>query len=456
MNIFGAIYDFIQALRQALLDIIQPLVMPDWGWLVGVVLPLVFVLFVLLYFVYLWWLYRRNAWAMAERRPPRLQGRLNPPPGVHASPPSWWPVALSIGFFFGLLGLVAANGLLLGFGVLVVLMGAWGWLRSANREWRRAETSAVHGPSAHGTLAAGMAPPAGALTAGVGAASAIVPPSRALVPQGAIALATATSTEHLEHALEAPPGVHMPAPSWWPVYASLAAFFGLLGLVVNAALLAGGIVLALLAFVGWYVDSYRELKVAEGIAPRPHVRDPRAVYPRVLARVGALTVALSVAFAVGPSFIGRVFPSQAAGGPGASGGPACTPTPQIEITAQNTKFSSDQLCIPANTPFHIVFHNKDQIPHNLSVATFFSGDVFSGPGDRTYDVPPIPAGSYKFICVVHPTVMFGTATVVAAGPGGGGGPAPPGGPLASPSGSPAGGAPPGAATPSPGAPPASP
>jgi len=134
MNIFGAIYDFIQALRKVVLDILQPIVMPDWGWLVTVVLPLSFVAFVLLYFAYLWMRYRRNAWANVDRRPPRLQGRLVPPPGVHASPPSWWPVALSVGFFFGLLGLVVSSAPLLALGVVVVLLGGWGWLRSANRE----------------------------------------------------------------------------------------------------------------------------------------------------------------------------------------------------------------------------------------------------------------------------------------------------------------------------------
>ena len=318
MNIFGAIYDFIQALRQALLDILQPLIMPDWGWLVTVILPLSLFALVLLYFVYLGMRYRGSAWANVDRRPRRLEGRLAPPPGVHASAPSWWPVALSIGFFFGLLGLVVGNGTLLALGALVVLLGGWGWLRSANREWRGAERSADHGAGAH-ALTAGTEV-AGAIGAGAGSgvgtgAAGLVPPSRALVPLGSTAVATVPGG--YEHIVEAPPGVHMPSPSWWPVYASLAAFFGLLGLVVNMALLAGGIVLALLAFIGWYVDSYRELKVAEGITPRPHVRNPLAVFPRILAAIGVLTVAASVAFAVGPSLIGRAFPSQAAGGPGA-------------------------------------------------------------------------------------------------------------------------------------------
>ena len=437
MNIFQAIYDFIQAARQTLLDILQPLIMPDWGWLVSVILPLATLALVLLWLVYVAWRYRRNTWANADRRIPRLEGRLTPPPGVHASPPSWWPIELAIGFFFLLLGLVAGNSWVLILGVLVLLRGTWGWLRSANREWRRAELSAGHGPGAH-ALTAGTGG-AAAIEAGAGGgAAALVPPSRALVPRGASAVVPVAPG--YEHAVEAPPGVHMPAPSWWPVYASAAAFFALLGLVVNVALLAGGIVLVILAVLGWYVDSYRELKVAEGIAPRPHVRDPLAVFPRILATIGVLTVVVSITFAVGPSFISSVLPPQGAAGPGASG--ACTPTPTTEITAKDIKFSTNQLCLPADTPFQIVFHNDDSIPHNVAIGAVFSGEIFSGVGDRTYDVPAIPAGTYKFICVVHPTVMFGTATVVAAGPrppGGPGGSSGPGGsPGAGASGSPSG------------------
>jgi len=400
MNIFAAIYDFIQAAREALLDVLAPLIMPDWGWLVTVILPLTFGGFVLLYVLYLYVRFRRNAWANVDRRPRRLTSRLTPPPGVHASAPSWWPVALSIGFFLALLGLVTSAGLL-SLGIVITLLGGWGWLRSANREWRRAELSADHGPGAHAVPADGAA--------------------------------VASVSPAYEHAIEPPPGVHMPAPSWWPVYASTAAFFALLGLVVNLALLLGGIVLALLAFVGWYVDSYRELKVAEGLVPRPHVRDPLAVFPRILASVGVLTIVVSITFAVGPGVVAQLFPAQGAG----PGGPAaCAPTDPIEITAKNTTFSTKELCLPGDTFFEIVFHNEDAgIPHNIAILeTGFNGEVFNGVATMTYDMPPITPGTYRFICVVHPTSMFGTATVVAGGPGGSpAGGSPPGGPQPSPS-----------------------
>jgi len=431
MNIFGAVYDFIQAVRDALIGLLQPVVMPDWGWLIITVLPLALVALVLLYFVYLGLLYRRNAWANADRRPARLSGRVTPPAGVHESAPSWWPIELSLGFFFVLLGYVSAAGVIFWFGVIVLLIGTWGWLRSASREWGRAEQG--HGAGAgHAAEAAAALPGPIAQAAlpapGLAELAGTVPVSRAVVPAGTALPATlpgAARPATYEHA-EPPEGVHMPTPSWWPVYASLAAFFGLLGLVANIALLVAGIMLAILAAIGWYVDSYRELRVAEGVAPRPHVRDPLAVFPRVLATIGTLTVLVGVAFAVGPGVLRGILP---AGGTAGSASPSqCVPAAKPEITASQTKFSTSELCLPANVAFELVFHNHDQVQHNVAIGTLFTGEVFSGPGDRTYKVPALQPGQYKFICVVHPTVMFGTATVVAGGAGGaapaGGGPQP--------------------------------
>jgi plastocyanin len=76
---------------------------------------------------------------------------------------------------------------------------------------------------------------------------------------------------------------------------------------------------------------------------------------------------------------------------------------------------------PANAAFKITFDNQDnQAPHNLAIfqpdgttKVAIQGDTafFTGPGQRTYDVPALPAGAYPYKCEVHPTTMMGTLTL---------------------------------------------
>ena len=68
-------------------------------------------------------------------------------------------------------------------------------------------------------------------------------------------------------------------------------------------------------------------------------------------------------------------------------------------------------------PFIIVFDNEDAgTPHNVEIldasgTTVFKGDIFPGVATKIYNVPALTAGSYKFLCIVHPTIMTGTATI---------------------------------------------
>ena len=39
------------------------------------------------------------------------------------------------------------------------------------------------------------------------------------------------------------------------------------------------------------------------------------------------------------------------------------------------------------------------------------GEDFPGPGVRDYPVEALAAGSYEFICSIHPTLMTGTLAV---------------------------------------------
>lgn len=119
-------------------------------------------------------------------------------------------------------------------------------------------------------------------------------------------------------------------------------------------------------------------------------------------------------------------PSGSPGGPAASpSGPATSPSPspgggavEIRIVAENIRFDLTEFSVPPNTPFRIVFENRDAaIPHNVAIyqgqaggATLFKGDTFNGAETRTYEVPGLAAGDHYFQCDVHPT-MNGTVKV---------------------------------------------
>ena len=126
----------------------------------------------------------------------------------------------------------------------------------------------------------------------------------------------------------------------------------------------------------------------------------------------------------GPPASGGPAPSAASGAP-ASGAPAPSGTPAassatgaVVISAFGIKYEQTTVNAPAGTPFQISFENKDPgTPHNVVIhqgdangAVLFSGTVFSGVETRAYDVPALAAGTYAFVCIVHPT-MVGTLNV---------------------------------------------
>lgn len=101
------------------------------------------------------------------------------------------------------------------------------------------------------------------------------------------------------------------------------------------------------------------------------------------------------------------------------GTPAPTGPPSgivLRESALNIQFEVRELSVPADTPFQIEFENKDaNVPHNIEIKgsageVLFMGEIFNGVETRTYDVPALPAGTYTFICTVHPN-MTGTLTV---------------------------------------------
>ena len=93
----------------------------------------------------------------------------------------------------------------------------------------------------------------------------------------------------------------------------------------------------------------------------------------------------------------------ACGGP--AGTPAGTPAVTLNLSANNLVFDQAVLTVPADATFAIDFTNHEVAPHNVSVrgnGAVRDGETFSGPGSRHYVFAGLPAGSYTFLCAVHP------------------------------------------------------
>jgi plastocyanin len=108
--------------------------------------------------------------------------------------------------------------------------------------------------------------------------------------------------------------------------------------------------------------------------------------------------------------------SNSGSGSAGSAAPAPTAPPGgAVIVAQDVKFDRTTLTLPAGAAAPLVLDNRDGAPHNVAItktdgSKVFTGETFSGPSTRTYEVPALSAGSYGFHCDVHPD-MKGTLTV---------------------------------------------
>ncbi len=388
----------IQDLWNGLITLIGQIISPDWGAVISWV-PYLLALLVLVGLAFLALRWTTNRVWTASRLPARRSAP-PPPPGTHLPGPSPWPFVAPVGAAIMFLGLVWKTGrvepptvdpttgaiklgqgagvtelfnlpvLLLG--LLVVVVGIIGWYRDARHEWVRVEQGHVE-PE-----------PAPAVTAGE------------LVP---------------------PPGVHLPGPSPWPLFVPVGAAVALLGLVLSPALVLGGILMALLAIVGWYLDARHEYEFVEaGHPPEPRTRDPERAFPKALAGAYVAIALVSVMLAATPSILTyanaqpSVAPSSAAGGGAGS----------IALDAKDVKFQQTSLSATAGKGFTVTLTNHDTVPHNFAVLKpgggpsdfLFNGQPLTQGGQTVdYTVPALPAGTYTFICIVHPTQMTGTLTV---------------------------------------------
>ena len=374
-----AVWKAIQDTWNAVIDLSSKLVVPDWGALVALI-PVGLAGLVV---VFLAWLAVRYAAAGPTRRGPR-RAAPKPPGTVHMPGPSFAPLFAALGTFIFFAGTVIAlahyrNGeiaFLLGLTALVLTLLYW--LREAMRDYDTIEHVETLPVPAH------RGPP---------------------------------------------PGVHMPGPSFRPLLVSIAAAVLFLGLAFGPALLVAGLVMLVVALVGWLRDAGAEYHAAEEADETGHLpAQPAPRYPMgtLVTFVVLLVVAVSLTVGVIPPTSGEGGAGGPAGSPAAGGSPAPggspageSPVPAADVTivARNIAYDLGQITVPAGKPFTIAFVNQDPgIPHNVAIhrdsptgPEVWKGEIFNGVATRVYQVPALEAGTYGFVCTVHPN-MTGTLT----------------------------------------------
>ena len=145
--------------------------------------------------------------------------------------------------------------------------------------------------------------------------------------------------------------------------------------------------------------------------------------------VAACTSASSPAWTFSPTEQPTEAPAQPSGAPptavpgatnpvsGGSQGDVTTGT-TVNLVALNIAFDQAAITVPANTTFTINFDNQDAgIPHNVAIhkdtptgPAVFTGEIITGPAQKVYTIGGLNAGTYAFVCTVHPN-MTGTLTV---------------------------------------------
>ena len=107
--------------------------------------------------------------------------------------------------------------------------------------------------------------------------------------------------------------------------------------------------------------------------------------------------------------------SSASSAPGTtSQAPAGSPSGDaVSIVAKDLKFAPTAVSVKADKAFAIAFDNQEGAPHNIAISSASGASVFKGEivssTKATYAVPALPAGTYGFVCEVHPD-MKGTIT----------------------------------------------
>ena len=357
----------LQQIWNGILDFVKLFVIPDWGALIAL-LPVFMGVVVIAFFIGRVVQYQRLG---ARRRRP---GRIKPaaPPGLHMPGPTYAPIFAAIGTFLLFMGLVF-NGLILILGLIALVLTLLYWGREGLTDYD-------HVAGDH-------------------------PQLPAIVHDGP------------------PPGVHMPGPSFRPFLAALGVAVLLAGLVFGGWVLAVGVIFTVAALLGWLNDARKEYRQVVRADATGHLEnEPAPAWPKTLLSAFAFLIVVAVALNAGwfpprSASGGTAGPAGSAapsGGPAGSAGPAAGGIP---ITASGIKFDVPTLTAPAGKAFKITFDNKDAGTHHdvdfldASGAKVYDMKDFAGPAVKTFDVPALKAGTYKFECSIHPGLMNGQLTV---------------------------------------------
>ncbi len=350
-----------------ILDLTKLLVIPDWGALISL-LPVFMGVVVVLFFIRVIFQYQ----SLGPRR--RRPGRIQPvtPPGIHMPGPTYAPLFGAIGTFLLIAGLVFGGPVLV-VGVIALVLTLLYWGREALVDYD-------HIAGDHPQLAP------------------------------------------IEHP-GPPAGVHMPGPSFRPLLASLGVAVLFAGLVFGGWVLAVGLLFLITALLGWLNDARKEyLQVVRADSTGHLENDPAPGWPKTVLSVFTFLIVAAVALNAG-----WFPPRSAAGGSGEpggsaapSGGPPGSGGPDaggVAIVASGVKFDKAALSAPADAPFKLTLDNKDdKTNHDVDFldeggTKIYDMKDFPGIAVKTFDVPALKPGTYKFECSIHAALMNGTLTV---------------------------------------------
>lgn len=84
---------------------------------------------------------------------------------------------------------------------------------------------------------------------------------------------------------------------------------------------------------------------------------------------------------------------------------------ELKLTAQGTAWDTTSFDLKAGASYTLEVTNQDSIEHNFTFTEGNANQDIEGGEDATVTFTAPAAGSYEFLCAIHPAAMKGTITV---------------------------------------------